>query len=346
MINGKLKKGKFGTVMFKNKKAYKYENLRMIGKTYNEKSAIIQGRRPYIKQSFVSGIQFISYIIQKYLYNLHKINSYVPNIQDIRFDFESKKPLSNKNLSLISEITMNLASMNKSKYNYSCTFKELFEIKIEEVFLYQKNNFALFILKILDKLCEILIFYQKKCCFIHRDIHCENFIINFNLSSIELINVIDFEIKLIDFMFSSFVINNRNGDKSILTYLTLRPNRELGIMNPYKNKNWECVDLKYLFLSFFLRYHLQSIRSEQVQSIFQILERIFNLEDTEYLNKFNEFKTNESLKDKYCFPLALHIDVMLLKNVHDMIFGTDFNYQLYNPNILNRLLKSEIIRMG
>ncbi len=317
-------RGAFGIIKMKNNKAIKYENLRMVAKKNEQKNIIIRNKRQYIKQSYVSGVQFLSYIIQKHLYNL---NSYVPNIENIRFDFQKG----------ISEITMNKVLKNEI-YQYSINFKQLLNEKDKNnIFFYSKNNFYFFILKILKKLCEILIFYQNNCCFVHRDFNAGNFMINFNYDINNEFDCENFQVKLIDFTNSSIIIKNKNGNKSILSYTDYNIYRNIEIPNPYINKEWRMVDLKWLFVLIFLRY---SVITGTIQIIKKI-KKIFNNTDENFLNRLIKLNENKEIKKKLCRP-KIAFNSYYIKNIFKQIFGYNFDEKIFDPNIFITKLDFEI----
>ncbi len=327
-------RGAYGLVKISGNKAYKYENLRIITKTIEQKNEIIGKMRPYIKQSYVSANQFLSYIIQKYLYNLNTRNnnrnkiSYVPNINEFRFDFESG----------LSEVKMNISIKDKERFNFSKNFKQL----LTEEMYYIKSNYTIFILKIIKKLCDILIFYENKVCFMHKDLNGGNFMINFNIKDNNDFDEDNFEIKLIDFMFSSVVVNNLNSKKSILTYINYRPDRSIDISNPFKNKDWKCIDIKYLFIAIFLRYDLQEKNNNNIKKLFKILDKIFNLSNHNYLNKYKNYSKQNIKNRKNCVSGATYENLVLDKKIHKEIFGKNSEYENYDPEILRQKIKSEI----
>ncbi len=320
-------KGAYGIVKIKGNKVLKFENLRMIAKDKELKEEIIRSSRPYIKQSYVSAIQFISFIIQKYLYNLQPkninnkfTNFYVPNIFDIRFDY----------INGISELNME-SSLNKQKnnYKYSIDFKKL--LFDEDNLFYKKANFEIFVLNIFKKLCEILLFYQNKCCFIHRDLNGGNFMINFNIKEDNNFDIENFEIKLVDFMLSSIILNNSLNKKSILIYINYNPSRNFEISNPYINKDWRLLDTKYIINAILLAYTL----NEKLDFLRKIIKNIFYpSSNNNYLNRLKNIKikcTKHVAFESYYY-----------KDIFDTIYSKNFNYELFNPERLIEKINREL----
>ncbi len=320
--------GSFGKTSKKknnNNKIYKKENLRIMT-SYERKEKLEESLfKKYPINSYVSSQVLFSYMIQKYLYNLN--NNYVPDIDDIHFFYNENKDLNNENIEIKSITKMNNAKITKNRneilksYSYSMNLNEIiFDTKIK---LYHKSNFIKFILKILMKICDILIYYQTKCFFIHRDLHPYNIIVNFNLTS-NNIDIENFQVKLIDFSFTSIIINNNNNVMSQLQFTNLRPHWDCKFLNPLLNKEWQKVDLKYFFLFTFFNSILYGLslnkgnyndifHLSQIEFLENIFAKLLNIKDG-FKERFNDFHSIG------CFNKVKRFDMFYKKNVLYNIF--------------------------
>ena len=85
-----------------------------------------------------------------------------------------------------SKTTMNLASKsrqaNRRRYQYTGNLMEIIMLGIKTneimIYLYYLPNYIQFLIKILIKVCDILIYYQNTCYFVHRDLHAKNIMIH------------------------------------------------------------------------------------------------------------------------------------------------------------------------
>jgi hypothetical protein len=334
-------------------KIFKYESLRFSKNQIKIPTPSFQKMYPI--NNYASSQILFSYMIQKYLFSLN--NSFIPNIHNLIFDFDKNKNINSHNIEMFGEIKMNLAinnSKGKKSHKYSQTFfKIIFDNSLN---LYTKNNYIKFIIKIFIKLCDVLIYFQNKCFFVHRDLHSKNIIINYNLLEDNNIDIENFEIKLIDFSYSSIVINNQNNILSQLTYNNLNPFFNSTITNPFINKNWENVDFHWFFILLLIanRYYDFKInevsdlnQKNKIEQIFNILINILNI-DYNYFNKFTEYANNINIK--HCIPGFKIMDLFYKKNILIKIFSINlinskkklFDFDKFNPRILKNIFLQEL----
>lgn len=342
-INGQsIGKGVFGNVQPKNENTIvRYENLRITNKSqFSERPKIYAS---YQEQSYVSSMNLLAFFIQKYLFSLNK--SYVPDIIDLRFDFDSRRdpysPLSLNSMSkMISETTMNytiINRLNNKRFKYTENLNQILCTS------YEKSNYIPFILGILNKICDILIFYQHKCYFVHRDLHVENIMVSYNMNEeLNEIDLSDFRVKLIDFSFSSIVIKNEEGQISQLNYINYKPHRTPFIANPYINMDWNKIDLKYFMvvslLHFFKKIPIYPITTEFMNLFF----RLFNI-PMDYINRYEEFKRRNEIEKLYCFQgVYTPFNVVFENEIFLRIFGNErgeFDFNIFNPRILKQIIE-------
>ncbi len=346
-----LGEGAYGKVsLISNTKVEKNENLRY---TLRELS-LKKGKKTYYPlSSYMSSFTLLGFILQKFLYNLN--NNYVPNIYDVKFDFESNKLLynKNKNLNLKARTVMNLSGKNMINNNKKYISTNLYSILFENDY-YLDTNFELFVFKIIYKLCEVLEFYQNKCMFVHRDLHVKNIMINLNYNlngNKKNINTDDFELKLIDFSFSSIVLKNMSNKISYLTYMNYKPFKDPYISNPFFNKEWNQTDLRffflYLFVDCFVKFldnnKMNILHKEKIKNILLTLIDVFNI-NTDYINKLKTINLNNftEMKCRGSEKYTIKYIMFFKKNIHEYIFGNDFDYNCYIPSVLKEKMNNLI----
>jgi hypothetical protein len=322
---------------------YKVENLRL---------------SDYPKSSYMSSIYLFSFFIQKYLYNLKNENdfnkTYVPDIENIYYHFTANEEEKKRSIT-----KMNLARRNTNTYRYSINLQQLLIRPIEKngnTYFFEINNFEEFIIEILKKICDILIFYQKNCYFVHRDFHVSNVMINFNIinNNFDLSN---FQVKIIDFTFSSIIIPNKKGDLSELMYSNLNYWSDITPSNPYINKNWKCFDLSFFIITLLLdklyngninnlnnNILINSVinsgdRIKKLKNIRTLLLNICGIQKN-YLAKYYLFKSNYIKNSKRCindFINFTYSELLFNPIIFKNILGDNCDILIFNPN--NFLLK-------
>ncbi len=314
---------------------YKLENLRLSN---------------YPKSSYMSSFYLFAFFIQKYLYSLNQ--DYVPNIENIYLHFT--EPNTQKRLSITK---MNLAKRNLSRtniinYEYSTNLHEILIKPIkknEERYFFEVNNFEVFVIEVLKKVCVILNFYQRECFFIHRDLHTSNIMINFNIIDNNF-DINNFEVKLIDFIYSSIVIPNKGGEQSELMGTNFNLFNDIFLSNPYLNKNWNTHDLRYFIQSLlFTRLYdgdmnklknniliNESFNNNKIRPLKNLrnkILKIFHIQKN-YLQSFLLYKSNILKKErKVCIPYddITHMELLLDNNVFHSIMGKDCRIEYFEP---------------
>lgn len=316
--------------------------------------------KKYPKRSYMSSIYLFSFFIQKYLHVLNP--SYVPNIENIFFHFTDERKSITK---------MNLARRNRNRITYSMDLYQLLTKPIIEgvdKYFFELNYFQEFFIEILKKLCEILIFYQNECYFVHRDLHTSNIMINFNLIDNQRFDLSNLKVKLIDFTYSSIVIFNREGKNSEFMNTNYKYFFDIELSNPYLNKDWDKYDLKYLFVSLLLqkiykgdmellnqnilinRSINQIQRIRPIKKIRKLLIDIFNIKH-DYLQSYKLFKSDYIQRhntqkcivyDGHTIEGLTYRELLFNNDVLKNIMGEDFRFDLLNPINLLNILKKKI----
>jgi hypothetical protein len=258
----------------------------------------------------MSTVYLFSFFIQKYLYNLKNENdfnkTYVPDIENIYYHFTQKE--------MRKSITkMNLARRN-NRFQYSINFQQFLIKPInkdDNKYFFEINYFYEFFIEIVKKICEILIFYQDKCYFVHRDLHLPNIIINFNIIDNNYYDLRNFEIKLIDFTYTSIIINNRNNILSEFMNSNYNHFMDINLSNPYLNKDWNTYDLRYFIITLlFARLYDEDLnklnknifinnnlnvekKNKYLKKVRQLLLNIFQI-DKNFRTNYISFKNNKT----------------------------------------------------
>ncbi len=305
----------------------------------------------YPSSSYMSSIYLFSFFIQKYLYNLN--NDFVPDIENIYYHFTQKNEMRK------SITKMKLAKNNKNTYIYSINLLQLLIGKCPtniNKYFFEINNFEIFIIEILKKLCQILIFYQDACYFVHRDLHTSNIMINFNIidNNFDLTN---FEVKLIDFTYSSIIIQNKNRIKTEFMNSSYNYFNDPIYSNPYLNKEWNTCDLRYfiitllfaklyngnqqkleenIFINKVLNSQNKTIKLKNIRSI---LLSIFQI-DKNYLANYILFKYSYKNNNKKCIKIEelIYREILFKKKVFNQIFGDKCKIEYFNPRYIQNKL--------
>jgi hypothetical protein len=329
-------KGSFAEVIRTlNGSIFKKEDLRIMSEKEKEKENVTKAPlKKYPINSYLSCQALFSFMIQKYLHNLNP--SYIPGISDLQFLFEESN----------SPKTLSFTKMNNvTNKTYSLHIKQI----LLHPDLYKYSNFIPFIFKIITKICDILIYYQLRCFFVHRDMHDRNVMVNFNLTTLETgETIIDFDsiqVKLIDFALSSIVIPNHSNQLSQFQYTNLRPFWNSSFSNPYQNIEWNKIDLKYFFICL-LFYTLlpnaldlnvgkkQPYNEEhltQLREIENFIKILLNIKDTngiDYKIRYRQFQT------KNCFFGLKRFDIFFKREImHDILQMNIENENIFYPSI-------------
>jgi len=314
-----IDKGSWGKVFENSNLMYKYEHLRY----YKSLNTNYKNRETYGHLSYVPSIILISFVIENYLNTLN--NDYAPSVLNINFSY-------NNNLGL----TIMDKAFKKNGKNFT-------------IFMYIMNEkdrttFVRDFLTILDKLCDILIFYQRKCCFVHFDLHLANILIDYNYDTN---NNLTFSLKLIDFGLSSIVVYDKNdGEYKLLKYINLISYKNPDIVNPLKSTLWNKLDILYFITFLLLNYNIMKfnersngtneseeklsekyIKSRNIHELNTKICEIFDI-DNNYLTNFNEIKNNSgrSINDIKKVFFILQNNAFRKK-----IYGENFNINICDP---------------
>ncbi len=324
-----------------NESIYKLENLRL---------------KNYPKSSYMSSIYLFSFFIQKYLYNLNPL--FVPNIENIYLHLTYPEEEKRKSIT-----KMNLARKNRINYKYSLNLQQLLikpiQINKKKIYFCEINFFYEFIIEVLKKICEILIFYQNECFFVHRDLHLPNIIVNFNIINNKF-DLSKFEVKLIDFTFSSLIIFNSNNIPCEFMNSSFNHFMDIRLSNPYLNKDWNTYDLRYFIITFlFARLYDEDLnklnkniiidninyKNSNIKKINNVLKKIRNLIlnilhiNEDYRRLYVDFK-NSYNKSCIDFNLIIYRELLFKQEIFEHIFGTNCKIEYFNPRyFLNELKK-------
>ncbi len=319
--------------------------------------------KKYPKRSYMSSIYLFSFFIQKYLHNLEP--SYVPDIENIHYHFTNMNHERRKSIT-----KMNLVRRRINGLGYSINLFQLLTepiLKGTQKYFFEIINFEQFFIEVLKKLCIILQFYQERCFFVHRDLHTSNIMINFNLIDNQHFDLTNFEVKIIDFTYSSIIINNREGKSSEFMNTNYFYFFDVDVSNPYLNKDWDKFDLKYLFISLLLqkiykgdmillnenilinRSVNQIRRVRPIKKIRQLLINIFN-NRPDYLNLYKLFKSEyiQRPNNEKCIVIngitiegLTYRELLFNDGVLKRIMGENFRFDLLNPTYLLNTLKKK-----
>ena len=226
--------GGVGKVYIKENLIYKYEDIRF--KTPNKKFTTghsLLKRSVYYKfNNYNVYTILIQLIIQNYLYYIN--NKYVPEFISYAISYDK-----NLSLTIMKKAFENNIKLNNNERIFQDSVKKF----IENESLYDTFTINMFI--ILKELCVILDIYQKKCYFVHGDLHANNIILDCKINKKNLIY--DIKIKLIDFAYSSIILNI-NGDLKMLKDIGFGTFKLFEKHNPYISNIWNKSDILYFIL--------------------------------------------------------------------------------------------------
>ena len=269
----------------------KYENLRfgLLNKKYIENYASYYSPNSvsYLFNNYEVFDFLIQSLIQNYLYTLNK--DYVP-------EFISYSVSYNDGLSL-TRMRLAFDSNNKDENIFIGNFYDFImkESNTEHTDIFIKN-----LLLILKELCIVLDFYQKHCYFVHGDLNIKNIMIKCNFDGNHLVHHI--EIKLIDFQFSSIILNINNKLKilKVFGFGFRTVNEEF---NPYISTYWNKIDILYFVASTFFNLKKISEKNDNIISFLSILLHIFNIKDSFYNKLVNNINEGSNKFGLYIYSL-------------------------------------------
>ncbi len=295
-----IKAGFVGTLFGRDGLILKYENLRFstLSKKYieNVKGKTTEyslGDLTYDFNNYVPYTSSIQALIQNYLYKL--CDKYVPEFKNYFLSY-------NEGLSLIvMDCAFNKCETSKNNEFIGTLydFMEKESVKYDNVDIYILN-----VLKIWQKVCEILSFYQEKCYFVHGDLHAGNMMICCDFDENKIIK--NLHVKLIDFGFSSIILNI-NRQYKILKDVGLMQNKSYNQINPNISSLWNKIDILYLTTATY--YHFKKSNKNNIRlmnyilNIFEIPEKIYEIifpnNNKNNLDQFNTFISFFKIKSKF-----------------------------------------------
>ena len=194
-----------------------------------------------------------------------------------------------------------------------------------------KETFVNDFFKILKELCEVLIFFQDKCCFIHYDLHLGNLLIDYKYNN----NILEYKVKIIDFELSSVVINI-NGENKLLKYINMRQYKNPNAFNPLKSTMWYKYDLIKFIGSFFFKYEdLYKKELHENNNYIKICNKlceIFNI-DINYRENYEKYL--KKLQNE--LPHEIHgviFHLMQNSEARDIIYGKELKLNYFDPREL------------
>ncbi len=316
-----MTRGAWGAPFSIGEHVFKHEHLR-----HNESSNFSK-RRLYPKYNYQMSVYFIGYIIQNY--SNYYFENIVPRTYKITYNL-------NKN---IAETNMNKANINKAGY-LSCNLNQF----LRKPSIYKRTDLLDLFKRILKKICIILIPMQKNLGFVHRDFHPGNIIIiykyinhNGNNINISENNIpkndlqIDFDLKLIDFTFSSILIKDENEKINLFKYTNWQVYRLPYLLNPYETNFWKCYDLIFFILRIIFNTTL-ILNNKYNHNLYNQ----FNLLISYIIELFN-FQTDFNIKFKEIFTDARRVNIYSLlqnKELFIDILGHHVNLNFFDPSIL------------
>jgi hypothetical protein len=350
-----ITKGGYGEIYIKDNIIYKCENLRFKD-IVNSKGTIKKVK--YGHYNYMSSVIFINYIIQHYLYKINleyiknnNIKQWIPNIYNVGFSYKLNLGVTIMDCAFVDK--------NNIKKNYTL-LNFINKENTRETFI---NDFF----KILIEICNILIFFQDKCCFVHNDFTQKNILIDYSYDSNSIIN---FKLKIIDFAYSSIVIKI-NGKDYLLKYINNREILSPKLDNPKISVIWYKKDL-FIFIAKLLltnkysnkEYILNKSLENKLLEIFQIneyyqirfsnkLNDIINIKEKEkelwhykrFIEKMSPNRNNlKKIKNKSKFPIH-HLSYIMFYNnkMKKEVYGDNLNFDLFDPRELKKILEKNLI---
>ncbi len=321
------KRGSWGAPFRINNHVYKHEHLR------HRELNTFSKRKLYPYYNYQMTIYFIGYMVQHYCYS--HFPNYIPKPNKITFDLERN----------ISETNMNVASKynNGRVYTHTCNLDEFFK----KPCIYKRRDFTNLFFKILKEVSKMLKEMQEKIGFVHYDTHSGNIIINYkysNHSKNENNNPkndvsIEFELKIIDLLFSSILIRKEGQLISLLKYTNFQIYRNPNMLNPLLNEYSKVIDLMiFLFSTLFSDFILKKNNNSEFIyedkamyiNILQKIQTIYNF-DENYIKNYKRIFTK---------PYWGNIIIPVCnKDVFEKVLGSSVNLQYFNPKNLYQYLE-------
>jgi hypothetical protein len=324
------KRGMWGAPFRINDHVFKHEHLR------HRELEEFSKRKLYPYYNYQMTIYFIGYMIQHYCYSYFP--RYLPKANKITFDLE--RDLSETNMNVASKYNNN----NGTIYTHSCNLGDFFK----KPCIFKRRDFTSLFFQILKEISKMLMEMQEKIGFVHYDFHTGNIIINYKYSN-ELINennspkndiTIKFELKMIDFTFSSILLQNESHKIQMLKYTNMQIYRNPNILNPLYHDFNKVYDLLYYLFS--ILFHAFLIKKKENTSnnlrryepIFQKIKEIYNFKEDYIILYKSKF---EKISVKTAFIMLSDV------NIFREILGTNVNLQNFIPSELYQYLESNPI---
>jgi len=314
-----VSKGATGRVFRVDNKIYKFGHLRIYYKSNFSKTKQIYGT-----VSYIPSLVLIEYSIQKYLHTLN--NNYVPDIDNIDFDYDND----------LSLMIMDYAFKESDSSYIVSDLQKFIETEMD------RQSFVVDFFNVFKKICEILNFYQEKCCFVHNDLHFGNIFIKYKYED----SIFIFDIKLIDFGFSSIIVYH-DGKYKLFKDINLSGHKKIDFLNPFISNIWDKIDILF-FISYFIfsNISIKKIENEymffgnskNILTIIKILCNIFDI-DLNYIKKYIESNLEFKL-----FPTIFKI--VRIDSYRKKIYGEKFNLDICKPSKIIDILEKINIKIN
>ena len=323
-------KGFNGTVYKSNDYILKYEHLRFRKELNQNQNSI-----SYKFNNYIVFTSFIQSLIQNYLYELN--NDYVPEFISYSISYGNDKCL-----------TVMKDAFNSNNKSFKGTFWDFIKkqslnntnkTKISDSKIYITN-----ILVIIIEICTILEFYQKNSYFVHSDFNPKNIMLECNFNENNIIG--DLSVKIIDFQYSSIIINH-DGTLKIFKDVGFGSFKIIEQVNPYVSSLWNKIDIMHLvsIILFSLISLKKNERNINYKILYYTLLKIFNFSDNFY-EKFKKNINEEEILPNNLFRLFRKY-INLFKNKQ---FENIFGYENFNTNkkkdlyskFIPKILKQEL----
>jgi len=330
--------GKVYSINKKNsekKYIYKYETSRFRRKSTNflkNRTGIKNEIKvPYLFNNFIPSVNLIGFFIQNYLCEIDRKyrnisenkerDTYVPDVLNYSICY---------NQDVILTVMESAFEINNNT---------LLDFIIAES---HRNTFVIDLINIIIKLCEILDFYQQKCCFVHHDLHSDNIMISYRYD--EGNSKLKFELRIIDISSRSSIVIKYNNAYKLLKHYDIWYSATPESVNPFLSGMWNKYDLFYLVL-YILFYKERTTTNKKLPTNIQnfknfinVLLFIFDIKDNynEILNSIEK----DTLKIKYYSMIAT-------KEEREKLFNDKTNiYLFFIPLFLKKFLEELVVNIS
>jgi len=318
--------GAFGKVYLINGNIYKYEHMRFkkISENFLKGRESIKNKFKvsYLYNNYVPATILFGVLLQNFLYKID--DRYVSEILNFSICYE-------KDIALT---VMKPAFKDKNN--------TLLDFIIDKV---DKPTYIIDLINIIIELCKILEIYQNKCCFIHRDLHADNIIINYQYSEDGILN---FKLKFIDISSVSSAIIKYEGNYLVFKQLDIWYTKTPESINPFLSGMWNKYDLLYFVLNILFFDERTSIKknlpikNENFIKFIRLLLDIFNIADN-YKSIVNTANIREHEYHGKIKPFRIKFySVISKKSEREKLFKTKNKdtYKIFIPSFLKGYLES------